>query len=260
MLDDNIPVWDINGHMSSSSTQDLWRGLNVQARQSLQTRDYSGASLAERLGQTGRVDARELIGDVPAEVNIPGVQVFHRRVFHQRYRGYFSEFARENEALLGQIGMWPKQWATAKMYAGTSKGFHIHPPHIPADVEPEAWFKRLFIDEPENYSLRPYDKEQWDVMFFVQGICEMFLIDERAGMPRRKWRFIIEGDDLRGENNVGVVIPAGVAHAIRSASTQDLIMVYGTSTVFDPQNEGRIMHGIETPDTPADWLTYWDQA
>ena len=73
------------------------------------------------------------------------------------------------------------------------------------------------MDEPQNFALRPYDREQWDVMFFIQGICEMFLIDERAGMPRNKMRFIIEGDDLRGENNVGVVIPAGVAHAIRSA-------------------------------------------
>lgn len=241
-------------------TKDLWRGLGSVARAALQTRDYSDSSLAARLHQTGRVEAKELVNGIPAEVTIPGVEVFHRRVFHQRYRGYFSEFARENEALLGKIGMWPKQWATARMYSGTSKGFHIHPPSIPDDTTPEAWFKRLFVDEPENYSLRPYDKEQWDVMFFIQGICEMFLIDERAGMPRRKMRFIIEGDDLRGDNNVGVVIPAGVAHAIRSASSQDLIMVYGTSTVFDPANEGRIEHGIETPETPADWEKFWDIA
>ena len=62
---------------------------------------------------------------------IPGVEVFQRKVFHQRYRGYFAEFAREGESVLGKIGLWPKQWATAKMFAGTSKGFHIHPPHIP---------------------------------------------------------------------------------------------------------------------------------
>jgi hypothetical protein len=215
----------------AESSPDLWRGLSDVARAALQTRDYSGGSLGERLQQTGRVDARELVGGIPAEVGIPGVEVFHRRVFHQRYRGYFSEFAREGEALLGKIGLWP-----------------------------EAWFQRLFVEEPTNYSLRPYDKEQWDVMFFIQGICEMFLIDERAGMPRKKMRFIIEGDDLRSESNVGVVIPAGVAHAIRSASSQDLIMVYGTSTVFLPENEGRIEHGIETPETPADWEKFWNLA
>src|SRR5262249_18634030 len=149
---------------------------------------------------------------------------------------------------------------TARMYAGTSKGFHIHPPCIPDGYSADSWLKRLFVDEPGNYSLRPYDKEQWDVMFFIQGICEMLLIDDRAGMPRRKMRFIIEGDDLRGENNVGVVIPAGVAHAIQCASSQDLIMVYGTSTTFVTANEGRIAHGIETPETPPDWDEYWKKA
>ena len=242
----------------SSAPNDLWRGLSSTARSALRTRDYSASDIASRLGQTGRVEARELAAGIPDELRIPGVEVFHRKVFHQRYRGYFAEFAREGEALLGKIKMWPKQWATAKMFAGTSKGFHIHPPHIPEGTSPEAWFKRLFVDEPENYALRPYYQEQWDVMFFIQGICEMFLIDERAGMPRRKMRFIIEGDDLRGENNVGVVIPAGVAHAIRSASSQDLIMVYGTSTTFAMENEGRIAHDLETPETPADWQKYWD--
>lgn len=241
----------------SNSTQDTWRGLGSVARAALKTRDYSSSSLADRLQQAGRVEARELVAGLPVEVNIPGVEVFQRKVFHQRYRGYFAEFAREGEHLLGKIGLWPKQWATAKMFTGTSKGFHIHPPHIPEGTTPEAWFKKLFVDEPLNYSIRPYDHEQWDVMFFIQGICEMFLIDERAGMPRRKMRFIIEGDDLRGENNVGVVIPAGVAHAIRSASSQDLIMVYGTSTTFAMESEGRIAHGIETPETPGEWETYW---
>ena len=145
------------------------------------------------------------------------------------------------------------------MYAGTSKGFHIHPPAIPAGVKPEAWFKRLFKDEPTNYSLRPYADEQWDCMFFVTGIAEMFLVDERAGMPRRKLRFIIEGDHMPGPNNVGVVIPAGVAHAIRCASSRDLLMVYGTSTTFVPESEGRIAHGIETPSAPEEWQAYWNQ-
>ena len=244
----------------ADTPSDLWRGLNEAARNSLQTRDYSASSLAERLHLTGRVEAKELVAGLPADLGIPGVAAFHRRVFHQRFRGYFSEFAREGEALLGKIQMWPKQWATAKMFANTSKGFHIHPPHIPDGYTPEEWFQKLFVNEPENYAARPYDREQWDVMFFIQGICEMFLIDERAGMPRRKIRFIIEGDDLRGDNNVGVIIPAGVAHAIRSASSQDLIMVYGTSTVFDMANEGRLFHGVETPETPEEWENYWKRS
>lgn len=237
---------------------DLWRGLSATARQALATRDYNAGDMLAKL-HTGRAEARELVGDsLPAELRIPGVEVFHRRIFQQRHRGHFGEFARRGEGLLGKIGMWPGQWATALMYAGTSKGFHIHPPTIPEGTAPEAWFRRLFIDEPTNYTLRPYDQEQWDCMFFVTGIAEMFLIDERAGMPRKKMRFIIEGDDMPGPNNVGVVIPAGVAHAIRCASSRDLLMVYGTSTTFVPENEGRIAHGIETPLAPKDWEAYWN--
>ena len=243
-----------------SETTDLWRGLSPRARAALATRDYSAGDLAAKLND-GRAEAREVLSEViPAELKIPGVEVFHRRVFQQRHRGYFSEFAREGQGMAGQIGMWPGQWASALMQSGTSKGFHIHPPAIPVDVEPVAWFQKLFVEESENYALRPYAEEQWDMMFFIRGQAEMFLIDERAGMPRKKMRFIIDGDDMPGPNNVGVVIPAGVAHAIRCVGSQDLIMVYGTSTTFLPENEGRIAHGVETPEDPQGWMTFWNEA
>ena len=35
-------------------------------------------------------------------------------------------------------------------------------------------------------------------------------------------------------------------------------MVYGTSTVFDPENEGRIGSGIEKALPPEDWQRYLD--
>ncbi len=237
-----------------------WKGLSASAQAALATRDYNAGDLVSKL-QSGRAEAGEIVGDsVPPEQRIPGVEVFHRRIYQQRHRGHFGEFARQGEGLLGKIGMWPKQWATALMYAGTSKGFHIHPPAIPEGTAPEAWFQRLFVEEPENYALRPYADEQWDCMFFISGVAEMFLIDERAGMPRRKMRFFIEGDDMPGPNNVGVVIPAGVAHAVRCASSKDLIMVYGTSTTFVMASEGRIAHGVETALAPKDWEVYWEQA
>jgi dTDP-4-dehydrorhamnose 3,5-epimerase-like enzyme len=246
-------------HMGENQS-DLWRGLGPLARKALATRDYNAGDMQAKL-HSGRAEAREVVGDaLPAGLRIPGVEVFHRRVFHQRYRGHFAEFAREGEGAAGKIGMWPRQWATALMFAGTSKGFHIHPPHIPEGTTPEAWFQRLFVTEPQHHALRPYDLEQWDMMFFIQGQAEMFLCDERAGMPRKKMRFIIEGDDTPGPNNVGVIIPAGVAHAIRCVSSKDLIMVYGTSTTFAPENEGRIAHALETPTTPADWEAYWNLA
>jgi hypothetical protein len=146
------------------------------------------------------------------------------------------------------------------MFAGTAKGFHIHPPHIPDGQSPEQWFQKLFVEEPANYTLRPYDREQWDAMFFVQGCVEMLLVDERAGMPRRVMRFIIEGDDHRGPNNAGVVIPAGVAHALRVEGATDTIMVYGTSTKFNPDFEGRLADSVERAPLPEDWQRYIDQA
>jgi len=112
------------------------------------------------------------------------------------------------------------------------------------------------VDEPANFALRPYAHEQWDAMFFVLGGVEMLLVDERAGMPRRTMRFIIEGDDRRGASNAGVVIPAGVAHALRVEGGTDAIMVYGTSTKFDPAFEGRIADGVERAPLPEEWQRY----
>lgn len=235
-----------------------WIGLKPAARTALTQRDYSAASLAERLGSTG-VESRELVAATASQLAttwIPGVEIFGRQIFPQRHRGFFGEFARQDDGPLAKIGFWPKQWATARMFSGTGKGFHVHPPHIPEGEDAARWFARLFIEEPTTYSLRPYTKEQWDVMFFVQGCVEMLLVDERAGMERRIMRFIIEGDDHRGPNNAGVVIPPGVAHALRVEGATDAIMVYGTSTQFEPAFEGRIADSIERAPLPEEWQAY----
>ena len=238
---------------------DLWHALKPDALAQLTQRDYSGSSLAARLATTG-VEAGELIAK-REELDaawIPGVELFSRRIFPQRHRGFLGECARKGDGVLAEIGLWPRQWATARMFAGTAKGFHIHPPHIPADTTAEEWFQRLFAAEPKNFALRPYDREQWDAMFFVQGNVEFILVDERAGMPRRVMRFLIEGDDQRGPNNAGLVIPAGVSHALRAEGSRDAIMVYGTSTEFEPAFEGRIADAIERAPLPPDWQRYLD--
>jgi len=239
-------------------TDDLWKGLRGPAQARLTQRNYQQTSLDQRLATVG-VEASELIAadrTTLASRWIPGVEIFPRRVYPQRHRGFFGEFARQNEGVLAKIGLWPSQWATATMWSGSSKGFHIHPPYLPDGTAPEAWFQRLFVDEPQNFALRPYDKEQWDVMFFVQGTAEMFLVDERAGMERRVMRFLIEGDNHRGPNNAAVVIPAGVAHGLRAESSEDVIMVYGTSTSFNPAFEGRIESGVEICQLPPEWEGY----
>jgi hypothetical protein len=209
----------------ATKNKQLWQGLTKPAQKALVTRDYAAAP--------------------PGDETIPGVEIFPRKIYHQRHRGVFGEFAR--------IGFWPAQWATARMFAQTAKGFHVHPPSIPKGKKPEDWMRRLFVTEPENYTLRRYDAEQWDVMFFVQGVAEMILHDVRAGLPTRTMRFFVDGDNHPGGNNVGVIVPAGVAHAIRVEGSEDVIMVYGTSTSFQPEFEGRIASEVETASLPDSW-------
>jgi dTDP-4-dehydrorhamnose 3,5-epimerase-like enzyme len=237
--------------------KNLWQGLNPAAQNALSARDYRTGSFAQELAQRG-LDAGELVAADKnqreiKEAWIPGVEIFQRKVYPQRHRGFFGEFVRRDEGILARIGLWPNQWSAARMFANTAKGFHVHPPGIPEQSVAADWLRQLFVDEPENYSLRRYEEEQWDVMFFLQGRVEMILCDIRAGLPRRVMRFFIDGDNHPSDNNAGVVIPPGVAHAIRAEGSEDVIMVYGTSTVFHPEFEGRLGSEIETAELPESW-------
>jgi dTDP-4-dehydrorhamnose 3,5-epimerase-like enzyme len=241
--------------------KELWQGVSADAQKALVLRDYAPQSFADRLAGAG-IEAgklasadRRTAGD-NREVWIPGVEIFPRQIHHQRHRGVFGEFVRRDNGVLQRIGFWPAQWANARMFAQTAKGFHVHPPSIPEGTKPEDWMRRVFIDEPENYALRPYAQEQWDVMFFVQGVAEMILRDLRAGLPKRTMRFFVDGDNHPGANNVGIVVPPGVAHAIRGEGSEDVIMVYGTSTSFRPEFEGRIASEVETAALPESWARF----
>jgi dTDP-4-dehydrorhamnose 3,5-epimerase-like enzyme len=238
----------------------LWQGLRSEAQEALVTRDYAPPSFAERVAiggiEAGKLASADRTKAETREIWIPGVEIFPRQIHHQRHRGVFGEFVRRDDAVLQRLGLWPSQWANARMFAQTAKGFHVHPPSIPKGTEPAKWIHRLFIDEPENYGLRSYAEEQWDVMFFVQGVAEIILRDVRAGMPTRTMRFFIDGDNRPGANNVGIVVPPGVAHAIRVEGSEDLIMVYGTSTSFRPEFEGRIASEVETAQLPDSWAHF----
>jgi len=239
---------------------DIWRGLSTAARADLVGRDYSALSFARQLTETavegGKLAAADRSVAEIRDAWIPGVEVFARAIYPQRHRGSFGEFARRDEGILARIGLWPNQWSAARMFVQTAKGFHIHPPCVPAGASPADWFQRLFVDEAENYSLRRYADEQWDVMFIVQGVAEMILRDARDGMPARTMRFVIDGDNHRSTNNVAVVIPPGVAHALRVEGSEDVVMVYGTSTSFRPEFEGRIASDVETAGLPESWQRF----
>jgi len=242
----------------------LWQGLSAEAQKALGMRDYAPQNFSERLTtagiEAGQLASADRTTAENREVWIPGVEIFPRKIHHQRHRGVFGEFVRRDEGALARIGLWPAQWANARMFAQTAKGFHVHPPSIPKGIKPADWMRRVFVEEPENYSLRRYADEQWDVMFFVQGVAEMILRDVRAGLPSRTMRFFIDGDNHPGANNVGVILPAGVAHAIRVEGSEDVIMVYGTSTAFLPEFEGRISSEVETATLPESWQKFLDQS
>jgi dTDP-4-dehydrorhamnose 3,5-epimerase-like enzyme len=244
----------------AKNKKQLWEGLTAEARKALVMRDYAPQSFAERLAGSGIEAGKLATADRGSrevrEAWIPGVEIFPRTIHHQRHRGVFGEFVRRDAQPLERIGFWPAQWANARMFAQSAKGFHVHPPSIPDRTKPHDWLRRLFLEEPENYALRRYAHEQWDVMFFVQGVVEMILRDVRAGLPTRTMRFFVDGDNHPGANNVGIVVPPGIAHAIRVEGSEDVIMVYGTSTSFQPEFEGRIGSEIETATLPESWVKF----
>ena len=240
--------------------KDLWQGINPRAQDALSTRNYRiesfGQELSERGVEASQLTTAERKNPEIEKAWIPGVEIFSRKIHAQRHRGFFGEFVRRDEGILSQIGFWPKQWSASRMFAQTAKGFHVHPPSIPKGTTAADWLRRLFIDEPDNYSLRRYDEEQWDVMFFLQGRAETILCDLRIGLSRRIMRFFVDGDNHRSSNNVGIVVPPGVAHAIRAEGSEEVIMVYGTSTIFHPEFEGRIASEIETAQLPESWQQF----
>jgi dTDP-4-dehydrorhamnose 3,5-epimerase-like enzyme len=241
-------------------TAPSWNFLRPEARDKLEQRDYSEPPLAERLRSrgVGAGDFVQIVEDNTArnDLLIPGMEIFPIKVFHQPHRGTFAELMRENEGIFAKIGLHPRQWSAATMYGGSVKGFHIHPAFVPEGRSAEEWFHYLYISGNAQPSERPYAREQWDVMYLLNGVAEFILVDERAGLPRRVIRIYMDGCSRPGPHNAGIIIPPGVGHAIRAESSDDLFMVYGTTTVFDPENEGRIASRIEEPLLPKDWEKY----
>ncbi len=241
------------------ASQSSWAGLKGTARAALIQRHYAAGDLPSRLTGPGVAVSELLPLSEPERVPlwIPGVELIPRQVHRQRHRGVFGELVRQDEGILAGLPLWPRQWSASTMFAGTAKGFHIHPPYVPqpAQADPAPYFQQLFNGATAQLH-PPFDREQWDLMFFPQGRVEIILSDERQGLERRIMRFWIDGDNHPGPDNAGIIIPPGVAHAFRVEGNEDLITIYGTSVTFQPVFEGRIGSSIETSELPQDWQDF----
>jgi dTDP-4-dehydrorhamnose 3,5-epimerase len=123
-------------------------------------------------------------------------------VTHSDERGFFREVIRETDEFFGHFG----QWSHSLMYPGTAKAWHFH-------------------------------RQQTDWWYCI-GSLKVGLHDLRDDSPTKgETMTFLMGDD---HDRVCVRIPPGVAHGCRALRLTHLL--YVTSNVYDPADEGRIPH------------------
>ncbi len=106
------------------------------------------------------------------------------------------------------------QWSHSLMYAGSAKAWHIH-------------------------------KRQID-WWYVIGTIKVALYDMREGSPTQGKLM----EFMMGDSEVTCLrIPPGVAHGCRAMELSHII--YVTSNVYSPEEEGRIAH--DDPEIGYDW-------
>jgi dTDP-4-dehydrorhamnose 3,5-epimerase len=132
-------------------------------------------------------------------------------VTHSDERGFFREVIRETDEFFGHFG----QWSHSLMYPGTAKAWHVH-------------------------------ARQTDWWYCI-GALKVALYDTREGSPTRGRLMEFFMGDQYGARSVK--IPPGVAHGCRALELTHLL--YVTSNVYDPSDEGRIPH--DDPAIGYDW-------
>lgn len=136
-------------------------------------------------------------------------------VTHTDERGFFREIIRVTDEFFAEgFG----QWSHSLMYPGVIKAWHIH-------------------------------KKQIDWWYVCNGLLKVALHDTRPDSPsyRETMEFLM-GDDRPARL---LRIPPGVAHGCKCLSGPANLL-YVTSSVYDPDDEGRIAH--DDPEIGYDWL------
>jgi len=136
-------------------------------------------------------------------------------VTHTDERGFFREIIRVTDEFFAEgFG----QWSHSLMYPGVIKAWHIH-------------------------------KKQIDWWYVCNGLLKVALHDTRPDSPsyRETMEFLM-GDDQPARL---LRIPPGVAHGCKCLNGPANLF-YVTSSVYDPDDEGRIAH--DDPEIGYDWL------
>ena len=143
---------------------------------------------------------------------IHGVTVKKLQI-HCDERGRLMEMIRADDKDLKQIKFGQVYMTTA--YPGVTKAWHYH-------------------------------KKQTDHFVCVKGMMKVVLFDPREGSPTKgQLMELVMGD----ESPTCLTIPPGVAHGCRALEVTHLL--YVTSNVYAPDDEGRIPH--DDPTIGYDW-------
>jgi dTDP-4-dehydrorhamnose 3,5-epimerase len=135
---------------------------------------------------------------------------------HPDERGFFRELIRATDPFFGE-GF--AQLSHSLMHPGVAKAWHIH-------------------------------KTQIDWWYVPLGVLKVALFDMRPESPTKG---VLQELFMGGEHMPIVLkIPAGVAHGCKAiGGTAHLI--YVTSNIYDPSEEGRIPH--DDPEIGYDWVS-----
>jgi dTDP-4-dehydrorhamnose 3,5-epimerase len=144
---------------------------------------------------------------------IEGV-VLKNVVTHNDDRGFFRELVRVDDDFFEEgFG----QWGHSLVHVGVAKAWHVH-------------------------------KVQVDWWYVASGLLKVALYDTRADSPTSgKLMELLMGDHQEARV---LRVPPGVAHGYKALS-EPVHVLYLTSKVYDPSDEGRIPH--DDPKIAYDW-------
>jgi len=123
-------------------------------------------------------------------------------------RGYFLEVARLRQGLAADFAPETTQVSAALSYPGTIKAFHFH-------------------------------KHQIDLWVPAQGLFQVALVDLRPNSRTFGVKNTLYAGALKPWQ---ILIPPGVGHGYKVIGESAAMLVYVTSRLYDPKDEGRIAY------------------